>query len=78
MPELKTVPLEKIRIPDIRVSSVLDPEQKALLASTIREVGVVQDIIVRDLGQGEFELVAGKGGVAAGSPGADPLSPRED
>jgi len=65
MPELKVVRLNKIRIPEVRVSSILDEEQKALLASTIREVGVVQDIVVRDLGQGEFELVAGKGGIAA-------------
>jgi len=60
MPELKTVELDKIRIPEIRVSSVLDEEQQALMRSTIQEVGVVQDIVVRDLGSGEYELVAGK------------------
>jgi len=57
---LKTVKLERIRIPDVRVSSILDEEQKALLDSTIREVGVVQDIVVRALGPDEYELVAGK------------------
>lgn len=59
--ELKVVPLEKVRIPDVRVSSVLDPEQRALLASTIREIGVVQDIVVRMIGPEEYELVAGNG-----------------
>lgn len=60
MSSLQTVPLEKIRIPDVRVSSVLNEEQRALLSSTIEEIGVVQDIVVRDLGAGEYELVAGK------------------
>jgi len=60
MPELKTVPLDKIRVPDIRVSSVLDEEQKALMASTIAQVGVVQDPVVREISPGEYELVAGK------------------
>jgi len=60
MPELKVVALDKIRVPEIRVSSVLDEEQRALMASTIKEVGVVQDIVVRSVGLDEYELVAGK------------------
>jgi len=60
MAELKVVELDKIRVPEIRVSSVLDEEQRALMASTIKEVGVVQDIVVRSVGPDEFELVAGK------------------
>lgn len=60
MPELRSIPVEKIRIPDVRVSSVLDPEQKALLASTIREVGVIQDPVVRALPDGNYELISGR------------------
>lgn len=60
MAELKTVELSKIKVPDVRVSSVLNTEQRALIASTIKEIGLVQDIVVRDLGAGEYELVAGK------------------
>jgi len=60
VPELKTVPLEKIRVPDVRVSSVLDEEQKALMASTISQVGVIQDPVVRALPDGSYELVTGK------------------
>jgi len=60
MPELKVVALDKIRIPEVRVSSVLDEEQRALMASTIKEIGVVQDIVVRPLEDGSYELVAGK------------------
>jgi len=60
MPELRTVPVEKIRVPDVRVSSILSDEQKALMASTISQVGVVQDPVVRALPDGSYELVAGK------------------
>jgi ParB/RepB/Spo0J family partition protein len=60
MAELKVIKIEKIRIPDVRVSSMLDDEQRALLRSTIREIGVVQDIIVRGTPDGAYELVAGK------------------
>lgn len=59
MPELKTVSLDKIKIPEVRVSSILDEEQQALMRSTIQEIGVVQDIVVRRVAEGEYELVAG-------------------
>jgi len=60
MAELKTIPISSIKIPDVRVSSILDDEQKAFLASTIKEIGVVQDPIVRPLQDGSYELVAGR------------------
>jgi len=60
MPELRTIPIDKIRIPDVRVSSILNDEQKAFLSSTIREIGVIQDPVVRDLGDGTYELISGK------------------
>jgi len=60
MAELKIVELDRIRIPEIRVSSILDEEQRALLSSTIKEIGVVQDIVVRRAGVDQYELVAGK------------------
>lgn len=59
MAELKTVSIETIKIPDVRVSSILNPEQQALLKSTIKEIGVVQDIVVRTHHAGGYELVAG-------------------
>jgi len=60
MQELKTVRLDQIAIPDVRVNSILNEEQRALMASTVKEVGVVQDIIVRSVGVDAYELVAGK------------------
>lgn len=43
------------------MTSIHTDEQKALMASTIQAVGTVQDIVVRHLGEGSYELVAGKG-----------------
>jgi len=60
MPELRTIPIDKIRIPDVRVSSILSDEQKAFLSSTIREIGVIQDPVVRALPDGSYEVIAGK------------------
>jgi len=62
--KLETISLEAIKIPEVRVSSILDEEQKALLASTVKELGTIQDIVVRDLGAGQYELVAGKSRLA--------------
>jgi len=59
MPELRTIPISKIKIPDVRVSSILNEEQKALLRSTIRSVGVIQDPVVRMLPDGSYEVIAG-------------------
>jgi len=61
LPQLKEVELAKIRIPEVRVSSIRTDAEQALLKSTIQAVGTVQDIVVRDLGDGRYELVAGKG-----------------
>jgi len=58
--ELRTIDLKTVRIPDVRVSSILNPEQQALLSSTIQAVGTVQDIVVREIGESKYELVAGK------------------
>lgn len=59
MAELKTVPLESIDVPEVRVSSIMNEEQHALLASTVKEIGVVQDIVVRPKGPDRYELIAG-------------------
>lgn len=60
MAELKVVKLDQISVPDVRVNSILNEEQRALMASTIKEIGVVQDIIVRSIAVDRYELVAGK------------------
>jgi len=60
LPELRTVPIDKIRVPDVRVSSILDQEQRAFLASTIKEVGVINEPTVRPLEDGSYELITGR------------------
>ena len=60
MAELKVVKLDQISIPDVRVNSILNEEQRALMASTIKEIGLVQDIVVRSIAVDRYELIAGK------------------
>ena len=60
MPELKMVPINQIQIPAVRVSSILNEEEQAFMESTIKSVGVIQDIVVRQAGIDVYELVAGK------------------
>lgn len=61
MAELKVLKFENIRIPDIRVSSIHTSEERALIASTVREIGLVQDMVARPLPDGNFGLISGKG-----------------
>jgi len=57
--EVKRIPLESITVPAVRASSKMTPEQLEFFKTTIDKVGVVQDPVVRALGEGKFELVAG-------------------
>ena len=54
------IPVDKIKIPEIRASAYLTEEQKAMLEASIAQFGIVQPIIVRRLPDGTYELVAGK------------------
>jgi ParB family chromosome partitioning protein len=54
------IPVDKIKIPEIRASAHLTEEQKAMLEASIAQFGIVQPIIVRRLPDGNYELVAGK------------------
>jgi len=54
------IPIDLIDIPDVRVNSVLDDEQKAWLEATIKSMGVIQDPVVRRKPDGRYELIAGK------------------
>jgi ParB family chromosome partitioning protein len=54
------IPVDKIKIPEIRASAHLTEEQKAMLEASIAQFGIIQPIIVRKLTDGTYELVAGK------------------
>jgi ParB-like chromosome segregation protein Spo0J len=59
-PVTRKVKIAEIKIPEVRVNSVTTEEQKALIKSTIEQVGVVQDPVIRQLEDGSYELIAGK------------------
>jgi ParB family chromosome partitioning protein len=57
---IQKIPVDKIKIPEIRASAHLTEEQKAMLEASIANFGIIQPIIVRRLPDGSYELVAGK------------------
>jgi len=59
------IPIEKIKVPEIRASSRMDEEQREIFQATINKFGVIQDPVVRPLPDGSYELIAGKARVDA-------------
>ena len=57
---LDELPLASIKPNRFQPRDHFDEEALALLADSIREVGVLQPVLVRPVGDGEFELVAGE------------------
>ena len=58
-------PFQEVQVAHIRPNPLqprnhFDEEAMSSLAASIREVGVLQPILVRDLGEGEYELIAGE------------------
>ena len=58
--ELRDLSLEIIRPGRYQPRSVFDEEKLAELADSIRAQGVVQPIVVRPVGENQFELIAGE------------------
>ena len=58
--ELRNLPADVIRPGRYQPRSVFDEEKLAELADSIRAQGVVQPIVVRPMGDGEYELIAGE------------------
>ncbi len=59
-PELRELPIALIRPNPAQPRTRFDAESIAALAESIAAVGVVQPLIVRPLGDGRYELVAGE------------------
>jgi ParB family transcriptional regulator, chromosome partitioning protein len=58
-------PFQEVQVAAIKPNPLqprthFDEEAMSSLAASIREVGVLQPILVRDLGEGEYELIAGE------------------
>ncbi len=58
--EQRSLSLDKITLPENQPRRYVDPEDLAELAESIRHHGVLEPILVRPLGDGSYELVAGK------------------
>ena len=57
---LRDVPLVKIHPNPLQPREQFDEENMASLAASIREVGVLQPVLVRETAVGDFELIAGE------------------
>lgn len=58
--ELRNLPLDVIRPGRYQPRSVFDEDKLSELADSIRSQGVVQPIVVRPVGEDQFELIAGE------------------
>jgi ParB family chromosome partitioning protein len=58
--ELHDLPLDVIRPGRFQPRSVFDEDKLAELADSIRAQGVVQPVVVRPVGEGVYELIAGE------------------
>lgn len=57
---LKKLPVERIRPGQYQPRTQMDPDALQELADSIKSQGLVQPIVVRKLGGGEYELIAGE------------------
>jgi len=54
------IAVDKIKVPEVRASSRLTDDQRAFFEASVKKYGVLQDILVRPLADGHYELIAGK------------------
>ena len=57
---LLEIPVVSIRANSHQPRSMFDEESLASLTASVREVGILQPILVRAAGEGEYELIAGE------------------
>lgn len=58
--QLKEIPIDKIRAAFRQPRQLFDPEKLAELAESIKELGVIQPVVVRPEADGGYELIAGE------------------
>ena len=59
-PELRDLPLDLVRPNPDQPRTRFDPDSISSLAASIADAGMVQPLIVRPLGDGRYELIAGE------------------
>ena len=57
---MREVPIASIKPNPLQPRTRFDEEAMSSLAASIREVGVLQPVLVRETGDGEYELIAGE------------------
>ncbi len=55
-----TVPIEKLQANPNQPRRTFSPEQLDELATSVKEKGIIQPLIVRSIGEGAYEIVAGE------------------
>ena len=55
-----TVPINQICLPQKQPRRYFDPEKMAQLAQSIQEFGILEPLLVRPIGQNQYELIAGE------------------
>jgi len=58
--EVREIPIDSVVLNPYQPRKNMDPESLEELASSIKEVGVLQPIIVREIGEERYELIAGE------------------
>ncbi|MGZ4729646.1 MAG: ParB/RepB/Spo0J family partition protein [Acidimicrobiales bacterium] len=58
--ELQEIPVSRVKPNQHQPRAYFDEEALVSLTASVRELGVLQPILVRPLGDGEFELIAGE------------------
>ena len=58
--ELRELPLDLIQRGRFQPRRDMDPESLTELAESIRQQGVMQPVVVRPIGEGDYELIAGE------------------
>ncbi len=58
--QMATLPIEKLQPGKYQPRSHMDPERLEELAESIRAQGLIQPIIVRSVGAGRYEIIAGE------------------
>jgi ParB family chromosome partitioning protein len=59
-PDLGLVPVDRIRSNPFQPRTQFDAESLTELAASIRENGLIQPLVVREVGDGTYELIAGE------------------
>jgi ParB/RepB/Spo0J family partition protein len=59
-PEVKKIPVEKVKTGNFRVRTSFDEEKMQMLEESIRRQGLLYPIVVKPLKDGNYELIAGE------------------